>query len=49
MKYRSVSLKWVKPLRLTCGGVQGAGVEPGQSERLLGGVEAGARHLEHGG
>ena len=37
------------PLPLTCGGVECAGVEPGQPERLLGRVEAGARNLGHRG
>ena len=33
---------------LTCCGVEGAGVEPGEAQRLLGGVEAGARHHDLG-
>ena len=49
IKYRPVSLKRMAPLPLTCGGVECAGVEPGQPERLLGRVEAGARNLGHRG
>ena len=33
---------------LTCCGVESAGIEAGQSERLLGGVYRGARHHDLG-
>ena len=33
---------------MTCCGVEGAGVEPGEAQRLLGGVEAGPRHHDLG-
>ena len=33
---------------MTCCGVEGAGVEPGEAQGLLGGVEAGPRHHDLG-